>query len=271
MSRQNVPNSGLNRPSEATYDDLNGEEVLEILHTRFYNLLHELPELQRRFTVTRAVLRLEIALDIWGATPPKKIYHDKFTINAGLPAVAADFDPAEVHHELTADVDARNNPPDQVREEHGLPLPRAIRNKHGFTETQYVEPDDEPKYKPAPQPIPTDQLPANQPNPNARSFAGTEYANIVPAGRKYVTVVQDYGSLQGKQRDLVMPPAVGGEKVAANSGGGDHAPVQVDFRVNANRTLDPKQIVEDTINKGREIDAELNRQKPLGYERRGRQ
>ena len=61
----------MQRPSELTFDGLNGEEVLEILHTRFYDLLHDLPELQRRFVLTQCKLRLEIVLDIQGALPPR--------------------------------------------------------------------------------------------------------------------------------------------------------------------------------------------------------
>src|SRR5438876_3210047 len=111
----------------AEYNDLNGEECLEILHTRFYDLLHSLPELQQRFTLTRAVLRLEITLDIWGATPPKKIYHHQFEMKAS-PNIPAPYVDAEGHHDLRAEIDSRTNPPDQIREEHGLPIPRAMRS-----------------------------------------------------------------------------------------------------------------------------------------------
>ena len=33
----------MQRPSELTFDNINAEEALEILHTRFYYLLHDLP------------------------------------------------------------------------------------------------------------------------------------------------------------------------------------------------------------------------------------
>src|SRR5437773_1552950 len=118
----------MQRPSEAEYNELNGEEVLAILHTRFYDLLHDLPELQRRFTITRAILRLEIVLDIFGATPPKKVYQDRLTIRTIEPPQPGS-EPAEAHHTLTAEADARSNPPDQIREEHGLSVPRGIRGQ----------------------------------------------------------------------------------------------------------------------------------------------
>lgn len=249
----------MQRPSELSFDGLNGEEILEILHTRFWDLLHDLPELQRRFVLTQAKLRLEIVLDIWGATPPRKVYHDSLVVRTtDEPPVGGVS--AEAHHDLVAEVDARTNPPDLIREEHGLQLPRAVRGQSGVTETSYVEPEDQPKYPKPPQPTPTHLLPAQQASPTMKRDGRRVYAGWVE---------QDYGSLQAGERKGDEGPIVGAEKIAESGGGGaDHAPVQVDFRVGSYHGQDtekPKVIVQETIERGLKIDKELaQRNRPSG-------
>lgn len=242
----------MSRPSEAEYHDLNGEECFEILHSRFYDLLKDLPELQRRFTLTRVILRLQITLDIAGSTPPRKIYQDQLTVNVTDP-VPAEFVTAEAHYDLNAEANSLTNPPDQVREDHGLLLPRGIRGHNGITETQHLPAEDEPKYQKPPEPIPAHLLPANQASPTAKRDGRRTYASFV---------TQDYGSYQVGERKGDEGPIVGAEKIAdaGAGGGGDHAPVQVDFRLGNYHGPDetkPAAIVEETIRKGMQIDQEL--------------
>ena len=240
----------MNLPSIQSYDDINGSEALEILHTRFYGFLHTLPELQERFALTRVVMRLEISLDIWGASPPKKIYHDKLEIQITEP-LPPGWQEAQSTHSHEAIIDSRQNPPDQVREEHSLPLPRGIRGQSGAFETQLQESSEEAKYPKPPIPVPAALLPANQPNPNARQLGRRRYAAFVE---------QDYGSVQAGERTGSEGPVIGGEKVSeigSAGSGGDHAPPQADFRVADYRNLSPdkaRSIVSQTIERGLDID-----------------
>lgn len=254
----------MKRPSELEYNDLNGAEVLDILHTRFYDLLHDLTELQERFVLTRAKLRLEIVLEISGASPPKKVYHDQLTISTVQPPPDNGI-PVEVEHSLSAEINAYDDPPDLVREEHGLPVPRAVRDpKLGITETVYQPPEDKPLYMPAPMPKPTSELPANLSSPTSKQVGRRRYASFVE---------QDYGSLQVGERSGGEGPMVGGDKVsgpktdvtalgleAATSSGEGPAPPQVDFRLSSTKVQDEeklKTIVESTIARGQKIDREL--------------
>ena len=270
-------------PSSVSYDDLNGEEALEILHTRFYDLIHTLPELQKRFALTRLVMKLEITLDIWGATPAQKVYRDQFEVRGGLPAGSEDtvyvgdddkiMDYSEAHHQKSAVIDSRENPPDQVREQHGLPVPRMVRGQAGFMETQMQNSGEESEYPKPPQPkthaelprpIPADQIPANQPNPNERAIGKRTYASWVE---------QDYGSLQGGERSGNESPVVGGAKVSGPktdvtvlglpiADGSELAPPQADFRVADFRNVKSdkaNEIVSDAIKRGTEVDRSIAR------------
>jgi hypothetical protein len=224
-------------PDKLTYDDINGEEALEILHTRFYDLLHTLPELQKRFALSRVKMRLEIVLEIDGASPPKRIHHDQV--------------------EILALADRRSNPPDLVREEHGLPLPRAIRSAAGIMETGLVPPADEPKYARPPKPLPTSELPANLPSPTQKIEGRNRYASWV---------TQDYGSLQSGSRSGGEGPVIGGERIVSGAGG-DHAPLQADFRTADYRNMDDdkaREILDKTVERGRSVEQILreNRNAP---------
>jgi hypothetical protein len=241
-------------PSKAEYSDINGEECLELLHTRFWDYIHTLPELQRRFALTRLMLRFEITLDIYGATPPKKVYHHQFEVTVTDPQ-PPHFEEAEAHHETVIDVDSRNNPPDQIREEHGLALPRAIRGQAGILETGHELSDEPVKYVRPRQPTPSPLLPANQSNPNSKQVGRRRYAAFVE---------QDYGSLQAGDRKGDEGPAVGAEKIAesGSGSGADHAPVQADFRVADYRGIGSTkaaEVVQQTVERGRKVDAELNK------------
>jgi hypothetical protein len=242
-------------PDKLTYDDINGEEALEILHTRFYDLLHTLPELQKRFALSRVKMRLEIVLEIDGASPPKRIHHDQVEILAL--ADRSGMEHKSVIHELEASVDSRSNPPDLVREEHGLPLPRAIRSAAGIMETGLVPPADEPKYARPPKPLPTSELPANLPSPTQKIEGRNRYASWV---------TQDYGSLQSGSRSGGEGPVIGGERIVSGAGG-DHAPLQADFRTADYRNMDDdkaREILDKTVERGRSVEQILreNRNAP---------
>lgn len=243
------------RPDIIEYNDLNGEEALEILHTRFYDLLHDLPELQQRFTLTRVKLRLEIALEVSGGTPPKRIYHDSVEIKVANPLIEG-IPEKTIERTLVAEVDTFNNPPDEARVDHGLPVPRAIRSQAGMMETGKVV-IGEPKYPPPPPVTPVHLLPANQASPNQMKIGRRTYAAFIE---------QDYGSVMAKERTGGEGPVIGGEKIQSvgGGGGGEHAPVQPDFRVadyRQNLSDEAKTAaISDALAKGRKVDEVLSSQ-----------
>ena len=209
-------------------------------------------------------MRLEIVLDVWGASPPRKVYHDKLAVRVTEEPIGAG-EQTETHHVLEADIDARENPPDQIREEHGLRLPRAMRGQAGIIETHLVEAEEGPKYKKPPIPTPASALPANQASPNAKQIGKRTYATWIE---------QDYGSLVSGERAGNEGPVVGGDKIGGaktdvtvlglpSAEGDGIAPVQPDFLVGENSAYarrDPEQakaIVEKAIAKGKQVDKVL--------------
>jgi len=237
-------------PSKVEYHDINGEEALEILHTRFWDFIRTLPELERRFALTRLILRLEITLDIYGAA--KQVHPHYFE------AVASETPPPEwesvgEHHQADIVVDSRSNAPDEIREMHGLPLPEARRQAMGFHETVYASPVAEARFQRPPPLRPAALLPANQANPNAKEVGKRSYA---------AWIEQDYGSLQQGERTVEEAPVVGGPKIVESGGtaSGGHAPVQPDFRAADHRQgmseAKGRDIFRDALERGQAIDGE---------------
>lgn len=214
----------MNLPKNVEYSDLDGEETKQILAARFWQFMETIPEFQRRFALTRVQLRLELVVDIWGASPPRKVLHDSLVMTA-TEAPPSTFTDVEAHHQATSEVDAFNNPPDLVREEHGLPVHRGQRNPQtGFMENVPVILDgmaEGVKFKPAPKPdeLPPppkasaatepSNLPANQPSPTATNkIWGYEQRDPYAA-----VVYLDKGSMSRGRRDEA--PTVGGDKFAS--------------------------------------------------------
>lgn len=237
-----------NLPKIISYDDLNGAECKEILAARFWKFLENVPEFQLRFALTRVKLRLEIAMDVWGATPPRKIVHDDVEITA-----THDL-PSNMTRTVTEirdveEVDAFNNPPDQIREEHALPVPRAQRSPVGTMETVPVVLEGmTPKYPPAPKP---DELHVRTPlPPTPATQASPTTSNVIMGHRQrkpYASVVElDHGSIQRGERG--QQPVIGDEKFAehiqTHTGAADVLP-QFDFVHSPERT--GKQWDEETL------------------------
>lgn len=208
-----------NLPKNIEYSDLNGSECAEILTARFWQFLEQIPEFQKRFALTRVKLRLEIVMDVWGASPPRKIMHDQLEIST-TESLPTTFEPKATHHEIISEVDAFDNPPDLVREEHGLPVHRGQRGQSGFMETvPVILEGSETKFRPAPKPADLPPPPANAPSPNMKVIGKRTYASWVE---------QDKGAAVTGER--VEQLAVGGDKLASISGGrGDVVMPQPDF------------------------------------------
>ncbi len=241
-------------PERLEYHDLNGQEVFDLVHTRVFDFLSQIPELKKHISLSRVIVRLELGLDIWGTGP--RLHLDQMELLAPENTTPG-FVPVESHPSLDAIMDSRRNPPDQIREEHGLSVPRSIRNPTTtFHETQSISPQEAPKYPPAPLPdrshLP-EHLPANQPNPNAKNIGKRRFAAVV---------TQDYGAYVTGDRNLNEPPTIGGEKIASTGAGSDHGPVQPDFAAADFRQLPSDRvasIAQNAIQRGQKIDQEFRR------------
>ena len=132
-------------PASLTYNDLNGDEAVEILCDWFRQLLKGHPLMQPHLTLPMAVLdlRVSVGVDMYvGGTVPVASPPEHLDISGGvkltneIPVAArgtSSFDRQVVEarhteHDFAATVNAApmpgGLPPDQVREQHGLPVPR---------------------------------------------------------------------------------------------------------------------------------------------------
>jgi hypothetical protein len=133
-------------PSQLTYNDLNGDEAVEILCDWFRQLLRTQPLMQPHLTLPMAVLTLDVrvGVDMYvGGTVPVDSPPEHLDITgnvelnnripdargSGRRAVeTAKREPQHTEHELHAEINAApipgGQPPDQVRDRHGLPVPR---------------------------------------------------------------------------------------------------------------------------------------------------
>ena len=123
-------------PASLPYNDLNGREATEILVDWFRQLLRGHYLLQPHLTLPMAVfdLQVHIGVDMYvGGTVPVASPPDHIDIN-GSTSITNNIPDAErgaverTEHDFAATVNAApvpgGLPPDQVREQHGLPVPR---------------------------------------------------------------------------------------------------------------------------------------------------
>lgn len=137
-------------PASLTYNDLNGDEAVEILTDWFRQLLRGHYLMQPHLTLPMAVLdlRVQVGVDMYvGGSVPVAATPDHIDITGGVrltneipddgrAAATASNDRKVVvasniqhtEHDFSASVNAApvpgGLPPDQVREQHGLPVPR---------------------------------------------------------------------------------------------------------------------------------------------------
>jgi len=123
-------------PSQLTYNDLNGHEAVEILTDWFRQLLATRPELQPHLTLpmARIGLSVNIKVDMYiGGTVPVASPPDTFSIAGQVTLdnrVPGGQSGSSVHVEaglsqiINVAPVAGGKPPDRVREDHGLPVPK---------------------------------------------------------------------------------------------------------------------------------------------------
>lgn len=123
------------------YNDLNGEECRAILLQRITTLLAICPMFVRHLTLPRVKMTVNITLEVFECEPPIRTLTDEVVVRSpgqlgegvddmtGLPLKPHVYDGKEV-------IDTFNNAPDQIREEHGLPI--ATPTRHPLTK-QHVD------------------------------------------------------------------------------------------------------------------------------------
>jgi hypothetical protein len=123
--------------SEQVYRSLNGAEVKEILLTRFNLVLDNIQQLQHHIELSRVRLTLSVEAEIMshdGSTVHGQYFtaDDVLTLSTALPpgTVEAVYDQAVI--------DASTQPPDQIREEHGLPVMELRRTPLGIQEEPVI-------------------------------------------------------------------------------------------------------------------------------------
>lgn len=124
-------------PAEQVYNDLNGEEVRDILITRFCDLIDALPEIGRRHLVLpRVRMSLHVVLEI--ANRKNVVIDDDVVVR--VREMPPDLIPG-VPMEASAIVDSYTEPPDKVREEHNLPVPTVTLTPTGNVEVPVHRPE----------------------------------------------------------------------------------------------------------------------------------
>ena len=132
-------------PASLTYNDLNGDEAVEILTDWFRQLLKGHYLMQPHLTLPMAVLdlKVQVGVDMYvGGSVPVAATPDHIDITGGVrltneipsgSGATASNDrkvvvASHTEHDFAATVNAApvpgGLPPDQVREQHGLPVPR---------------------------------------------------------------------------------------------------------------------------------------------------
>ena len=117
-------------PSQLVYNDLDGEEIKHILSQRFEALLEQVSYLRRHITLPRVKMTLQVHLDSWAdqPNPERQTIFDSVEIRSESDHMDDLAQPAfltELADQLSAAPGGQ--PPDKIREDHGLPVPTPMR------------------------------------------------------------------------------------------------------------------------------------------------
>ena len=121
--------------SEQVFNHLTGEEVKEILIQRFSDLLDQVTEMDRRFTLPRVQMNISVYLLVWGRNPPEINISNQLTVRVDNPPPASPSDftiEGELESNISADTDSGGFPPDQLRDSHNLPVMTPTRTAEGI-------------------------------------------------------------------------------------------------------------------------------------------
>lgn len=128
-------------PSELVYNSLNGEEIKKILCARFIDVLNQIPDFKRFTTFPRVRMEMNIRLEVAGRTPPNFRVADDVVVRMN-PSATPPLHPTQTEEELEMDTTVNVNaddmdggdPPDQIREDHTLPIMTPQRGPAGYIE-----------------------------------------------------------------------------------------------------------------------------------------
>ena len=113
-------------PAVLTYNELNGEEVKHVLKNRFEQVLEAVPYFQRHMTLPRVRMTMQVTLEVYADQPTPDIIplSDRLQV-----IVESEPKPTETFTAETLDSTApgSGDPPDQLREMHGLPIMQPAR------------------------------------------------------------------------------------------------------------------------------------------------
>lgn len=199
---------------EQVYNDLTGDEAKEILVQRFQQRLNEVPWLRRLVTLPRVRMKVSVTLELYAdqPTPETHILDDELTLvsESATHPTSAPHNPEPHVVDIEEVVDASpitGDPPDKIRDDHGLPI--ATPRRHPITKQTEDVMERSLGLRGPVELAPGVNLERVR-DPNARDGMGTK-------------VVQDFGPSRGRsdQSSVVSP-----NRRRADS----PAPIQNDFK-----------------------------------------
>lgn len=128
--------------SELVYNDLNGEEAKHILQSQVSEILSQVPELQRHIALSRVKMHLAVRLEMAGWTPPVRKIEGEVSLASKTEHEGTSFQMTYPTLEATINSDTLSGgqPPDQIREEYGLPIMEPQRGPFGHQDVPVIRP-----------------------------------------------------------------------------------------------------------------------------------
>jgi hypothetical protein len=119
-------------PRTLVYNDLSGDEVKHILIERFSALLNDIPYLQKHITLPRVRMQLSVTLDCWAdqPNPERRVIDDSVELRSENAPVSEPN--AHDHRSAVIDASRKGDPPDKIREDHGLGVPTPTRGPESW-------------------------------------------------------------------------------------------------------------------------------------------
>jgi hypothetical protein len=103
-------------PTGVTFNELDGEEAKAVLIKRFTDRLAEVPYLQRHITLPRVKMSMLVRLELYADQPTPEVHEISDEYNLIVLSDVVNVSPSPGGH-----------PPDQVRDEHNLPIHSPVR------------------------------------------------------------------------------------------------------------------------------------------------
>jgi hypothetical protein len=112
------------RPNTLVYNDLTGDEIKHILQERFAALLNDVPYLQKHITIPRVKMILHVELQSWADQTQNESQFIQDTVEIrDETAILAKPPTSILVANDSVDASRKGDPPDKIREDHGLGIP----------------------------------------------------------------------------------------------------------------------------------------------------